>query len=533
LLKSGFDEVAAQGFLHAVCKIANDEELADRVNCVRTTADRLRRGEVVSEWTALSRLFNSVVASKVRDWLGGRLTEQIALPAKTVVSGVGVVSYSDLGNADRFACQHGDKVGYCSGSKSWYVWDGRRWALDQNDAVGRLGIDTARSIALEASQNSNRDLLMWAARSQSARAIDDMLRVAQKLLQVSRAAFDSDPWLFNCANGTIELKTGLLRDHDPRDRNSKLARVEFLPGATCPGWLAFLERVMAGNKALVAYLQRAVGYSLTGLTLEQCLFVMLGSGANGKSTFLTVMRALMGDYEQQTPMDTLMIKPSSSASNDLARLDGARFVTAGEAELRQRLAEAKIKQITGGDPITARFLYREFATFVPKFKLWLATNELPRIEGTDNGIWRRIHVIPFSITIPPDEQDRTLADKLLAELPGILNWAIQGCLDWQRIGLKPPDEVTAATRDYRSDMDVLAQFLEDRCVLEEAAEVTAKDLFANYVDWCDENGHKPLAQNAFGQRLKARGLKQTRIRKARKWVGVRLATLEDDLKVAE
>jgi putative DNA primase/helicase len=308
---------------------------------------------------------------------------------------------------------------------------------------------------------------------------------------------------------------------------SQLAFVNFQPEAECPNWLRFLERVMDGNKALIGFLQRAVGYTLTGRTSEQVLFLMLGSGANGKTTFLTTLRALMDEYAQQTPMDTLMVSRQSGNTNDLARLEGARFVSAVEAELGKQLAETKIKYMTGGDPITARYLYGEFSTFTPQFKLWLATNELPRIDSTDEGMWRRIRVIPFDVTIPREERDGSLPDKLKAELPGILSWAVQGCLDWQQQGLSPPPEVMSATNSYRSDMDVLAQWLGDTCVMAPDAMITAKEICESHKEWCETNGYEPLQQASLGRRLKTKGFKKKRTGKVRYWLGLRLATDEE------
>jgi putative DNA primase/helicase len=228
-------------------------------------------------------------------------------------------------------------------------------------------------------------------------------------------------------------------------------------------------------------------------------------------------------------METLMMGKGGGVPNDLACLDGARFVAASEAGQGKRLHESKIKEMTGGDRIAARYLYGEFFEFTPKFKLWLATNELPRIDGTDDGIWRRIMIIPFNVAIPRDEQDGALRDKLTAELPGVLNWALEGCLAWQKGKLQPPEEVLAATREYRSDMDIIAQFIEDACIIDAQATETSKKLYEGYRAWSEGNGYQPVSQVIFGRRLKARGFKEHRTAKARMWTGLRLRGADEIL----
>jgi putative DNA primase/helicase len=396
MLSSGHDQKRAKFIIEAVCAAAGDEEVADRIECVRTTDERIQKGERVLGGGALDMHFNPDVARYVMNWLRNRNGgEVLVAPRAQELSADGVTPHSDLSNAERFASLHFDKARYCPDTREWLVWDGRRWADDKMGFARRLAIETTKIMVMEAVKSENRDLLIWAAKSQSARGIRDMLTVAESRIQLRREKLDRDPWALNCKNGTVNLHDGTLRPHDPRDWFSKLTHVDFGPGARCPTWLAFLNRVMNGDQELIAFLKRAVGYTLTGDTREQCLFLMLGNGANGKTTFLRVMRSLAGEYAQQTPMDTLMASKHSGVPNDLARLDGTRFVSAVEAEQGKRLAETKIKQMTGGDPIAARYLYGEFFEFIPMFKLWLATNELPRIEGVDEGTWRRIRVIPF------------------------------------------------------------------------------------------------------------------------------------------
>jgi putative DNA primase/helicase len=268
-----------------------------------------------------------------------------------------------------------------------------------------------------------------------------------------------------------------------------------------------------------------VGYALTGITWEQVLFFLYGLGANGKSTFLEVIQTMLGDYATQTTSETFMLKRHGSPiSNDVADLRGARFVSAVEIESGRRMAEVLIKQMTGGDRLKARFLYSEHFEFKPEFKIFLAANHKPVIQGTDTAIWRRIRLIPFTVQIPEIEQDRELPDKLKAELPGILNWAIEGCINWQNHGLTPPQAVQDATQNYRQEMDTLADFLAECCIMAPETSALAADLYKKYCGWAEENGEKkPFSQKVFGTALAERGFERTRAHGGKKlWKGIRV-----------
>jgi putative DNA primase/helicase len=308
-------------------------------------------------------------------------------------------------------------------------------------------------------------------------------------------------------NGTLDLRTGQMRQHDRADLLTKEAPVIYDPSATCPTWEAFLTRVMGGDAELIGFLQRAIGYSLTGDTREQVIFLLYGTGANGKSTFLETIRTLLGDdYARQVRTETLTdSNRGTGPTEDLARLKGARFVSARETEEGKRLAEALIKELSGGDTLTARFLYSESFEYRPAFKLFLGANHKPVIRGTDYAIWRRIRLVPFAVTIPPEEQDQNLGAKLAAELPGILTWAVRGCLSWQKNGLGTPAAVTAATAAYRMESDVLSAFLAECCVTNPKGEVQAGPLYTAYKSWCEDNGEKWMTGQMFGRRLTDRG----------------------------
>jgi putative DNA primase/helicase len=266
---------------------------------------------------------------------------------------------------------------------------------------------------------------------------------------------------------------------------------------------------MGGNLGLINFLQKILGYSLTGSTREQCLFFLYGLGANGKSTLLEVVQSLWGDYATRTSSETFLAKKPGGIPNDVAALRGARLAAAVEVEQGRRLAEVLVKEMTGGDTISARFMRAEWFSFKPQFKIFLATNHKPIIRGTDFAIWRRIRLIPFTVQIPKEEQDRDLPEKLRGELPGILNWAMAGCLQWRFGGLEPPKEVDDATQDYRAEMDVLGDFIAERCILDPGADATAAELYKSYTSWAEENGEKrPLTQRAFGMSLTERGFER-------------------------
>jgi putative DNA primase/helicase len=330
---------------------------------------------------------------------------------------------TDLGNAERLVDRCGGLVRYDHAGARWLVWDGRRWVVDRTDDVGRLAKETIRGIrdeAARAGHERRRKLLLHALASESDVRIRAMLAraKAEPGLAVTRDRLDANPLELTVANGRLDLRTSALSPHRPDAYATKLSPVEYYPGAECRQWLRFLHRIFGGDAQLIGYLQRAVGYSLTGKTTEDVLFLLHGSGANGKSTLLEVLRAMLGEYAACAAFDTFLQRREGGPREDIARLDGARFVTATEGREGRRLDEALIKSVTGGDMVTARHLYQGSFEFVPQFKLWLATNHLPRIEGGDDAIWRRIRLIPFGVQIPEAERDPGLVDRLRTELPG-------------------------------------------------------------------------------------------------------------------
>lgn len=415
---------------------------------------------------------------------------------------------TDLGNAERFVAQHGQDVRYCYPWAKWLVWTGARWGRDDGGKVHRLAKETVRSIYREAAaaedEGERKALAQHATRSEAEARIRSMLALAQSEVPVSPDRLDADPWLLNAENGTIDLRTGDLRGHRREDLITRLAPVRYDPDAAAPAWERFLGRVLPGE-GLRAFVRRASGCSATGDTSEQCMFINHGVGNNGKSTFQEALAGALGDYAMRAPTEMLMAKRSGGVPNDVARLKGARFVTASETEEGRRLAESLVKDLTGQDTISARFMRAEWFDFKPTHKLWLSTNHKPEIRGTDNAIWRRIRLIPWAVTVPPAERDRKMPEKLRAELPGILTWVVRGCLEWRREGLRVPDEVRQATREYRAEMDVIAGFLTDCCDVGSRDRAYARELYAAYKRWCEDTGERAESQKKFGSRLKERG----------------------------
>jgi len=329
-------------------------------------------------------------------------------------------------------------------------------------------------------------------------------------LQVAQSVLDADPWLLNVQNGTLNPQTVKFREHRREDLITKIIPTKYDPQATCPQWNAFLEQVMPDNQDQIKFLQKAIGYSLTGSTKEQVLFILYGTGANGKTTFISVIHSLLGDYAMNTPTETLLVKRGNGIPNDVARLRGARFVSANEAEHGKYLAEALVKQLTGGDKITARYLYGEYFDFDATCKFFVTVNHKPNIKGTDHAIWRRIRLIPFIVTIPPEKRDPSLTDKLKSELPGILNWALEGCKFWQEEGLEPPETVKSATKDYRVEMDLIGEFFTDCCIEDINAKTPFGDLYETYTIWCEERNVDSLSHISFATCLDERSFQAGR-----------------------
>lgn len=440
---------------------------------------------------------------------------------------------TDTGNAHRLVKMHGHNLRYCHPWEKWLIWDNRRWALDQTGEAERKAKRTIATIYAEAADadDTSRKLIgKHALRSESGNRIREMLRVAQSEpgIHVLPTDMDTDPWALNVLNGTLDLRSGRLHEHERQDMLTKLAPVFYLPDAGCPTWLAFLARIFAGDQDLISFMRRVVGYSLTGDVSEQVLFFLYGSGANGKSTFLNaILKVLGGDYAKQVAPDVLTLGRDRHPT-ELADLAGVRFASSVEVEDGKKLAEALVKQLTGGDPVKARRMREDFYQFDPTFKIFLAANHELGVNAGGDAIWRRIRKIPFTVTIPTAEQDRDLGRKLLAESSGILSWAMEGCIEWQRAGLMPPAAVTVATEKYRADSDILAQFLEECTTSNAGYRVAAHRLYAEYKRWAIAAGEREMTSNMLGRKLAERGIVSVKQNSRTSYPGIDLIDAEND-----
>jgi len=428
----------------------------------------------------------------------------------------GQLRCSDIGNAEVFAQQQKDRLRYSPSLGQWLYWDDTAWRTDVEIQLDRLAEETVCSFLSEASEIHDRtdrdDFIKWARRSGSRQRQRAMVEQSRHRLKVDFDDLDRDPTLLCLQRGkTVSLVDGSAHASIPGDYSTKQADVSFNKNAQCPEWLKFLDRIMGSSEPLISYLQKAVGYSLTGKTTEQCFFIAHGSGANGKSVFLNIVRDLAGSYGMNIPMETLMNqKFQSGVSADLAMMRGVRLGTAMEGEIGQKLSEAKVKQLTGGDEITARFLYGNFFQFKPIIKIWMATNHKPQITGDDEAIWRRVHLIPFNVVIPPEERDGDLPNKLREERSGILNWAIEGATRWHLEGLKPPQAVLQAVNDYRSEMDTFDQFCSEAIQTKHGETISKKELNYAYEQWVAVEGGEHLNPSAITQKIRARGFREGR-----------------------
>lgn len=526
----------AEGVMEAAIAVSGDEEASGRLRDVRDTLDNLASGVAVTGGPTLDALAPGVV-DQLRRWHGWGSGRDTEYARQTNHSPADAPSYNltDLGNAERLIARHGDDLRYVHVWGKWLVWDGTRWKPDSSGEIERRARDTVRAIYAEAESADGRDerkaIARHASGSESRSRIDAMIALARSMVPAAPDDLDTDPWLLNASNGTVDLNSGERRDHRRGDFITKVAPVEYDPAAAAPRFAQFLREIFGGDEDMIAFVQQFAGYSLTGSTEERAFAILHGTGKNGKSTLVELLQDVMGDYATNTDTETVLRKRSAGVGNDVAALKGARFVSAAEVEQGRALAESKVKNLTGSDTVTARFLFAEPFDFRPEFKLWLSTNNKPVIHGTDDAIWDRIRLIPFTQRFAGDQADHALPRKLRDELPGVLAWMIAGCLDWQRRGMGEPEQVRNATEGYRVEMDTLAAFFEDRCVIHPKAEVPATPLYKAFQEWCAESGEADESQRRFGGRLQERGFESFTItsgafKSLKGWRGI---GLRDDL----
>jgi putative DNA primase/helicase len=440
---------------------------------------------------------------------------------------------TDSGNGERFVKVHGRDVKYCHERKAWYVFSEGRWQRDIKGLVHRMAKETARRLYLAALSIAGTDkdraarVEAFARQSESSQGIKATLECAKHEPDVSISAneFDRDPWLLNCRNGTVDLRIGELRQHQPTDMLTKMCAVEFDKDADCPQFMAFLEKIMNGNQALIAYLQRVLGYAITGTVGEKAVFCFYGDGDNGKTTLLETVRYIVGDYGGLVMIESLLKRNSSANSTaiaDLAGLQGLRFVITSEANQHAALAEGQLKALTGGGWIKGCKKYENPVEFPPTHKIFMDSNYRPSVTGRDHGIWSRLKVAPFDVQIREHEKIKDLMERLkVEEGPGILRWITDGCVVWREAGLMEPAEVTQSVAEWKSDSDPFEGFFESRCELSPAVKCPSADLTTAYEEYAKAEGI-PVEIRQFTDHLKRLGCIRYSNGTTRFWKGIRL-----------
>jgi putative DNA primase/helicase len=407
----------------------------------------------------------------------------------------------------RFAEQYADRLRYVEKWGKWLIWKGYHWEEDGTRSVENLVRKICRAEAAKSNKPSE------AAAISSAKTMKAVVSLARSDTRLARTTedWDKDPWLLNTPNGVVDLKTGKTK---PNHQNYHMMKITAEgPKGDCPRWFKFLEEVCNGDSQLIEYLQRMVGYILTGSTCEHALFFLYGTGANGKSVFIEAITGVLGNYHKTAPIETFTVTGVPSHPTDLAGLMGARLVTAVETEEGRRWAESKIKSLTGGDKISARFMRQDFFEFTPDFKLVIAGNHKPGLRSVDEAMRRRFHLIPFTVTIPLERRNKDLGEELKKEWRGILQWAIDGCLKWQREGLKPPPAVIDATNEYLEAEDSIAAWLAERCEINNNPNAWASSdkLYASWKSWAEASGEYVGTQKRLSEKLESRGIEKKRL----------------------
>lgn len=444
-------------------------------------------------------------------------------PALTVVEGGGAMrklapkpdqklppAYSEDALALAFGEQHQDNYRHVAAWGKWLKWDGRRWASEETLEAMDLAREVGRTFGLRAmtdpelSASKQVSIAYKMGEARTVGAIERMAR-ADRRLAIEGDVFDKDPWTLNTPSGLVDLRDGIVRPARPDDYLTKMTRVG-AQGGTCPTWLRFLEQATCGDAELQGFLQVMAGYCLTGSTREHALFFVHGPGGAGKGTFVNTLQWILGDYSAVASMETFTESRNERHSTELAMLRGARMVTAQETEEGRRWAESRLKALTGGDPITARFMRMDNFTFVPQFKLVIAGNHRPGLRNVDEAIRRRMNLIPFTAKVDPAERDNNLPDKLRAEAEGILAWAIEGCTKWQRSGIRQSERVSEATGEYLETEDTIGTWLEECCVRGDACRAKRSDLYASYKAWAEANGEFAVPLKRWVPQMDSRGL---------------------------
>ena len=528
-LKEGIEPNLIMHIVQRICEITGDHEVDDRLNAIRTSyakpADSLLGYKGLLD--CLGQEKAKRIADRIAAYTGRELSSDI-VPMEPIKGDlVNFGQFSDRSNVTeaRMGIAFGQwlkgKAVYVVEKKQWMIWNGNHWKTDQCALITKLAyqfITEAKAALFEGGNFTEASNL---SSFESLNRLENISKFAATDCSVSALDFDTDHFLLATLNSWIDLKTGQPSVPNPEVLVSKVLSVGYSPDAECPSFLQFLHDIFDGDLELIAFVKLAIGYGLTGQTTEQCLFILIGDGANGKSTFINVINKLLGSYGTTAAPQSLIANGGGSVGDDLVDLIGARLITVSETEEGQSLAEAKIKQMTGGDTLKGRPLYGTYVQFSIIGKLLLATNSLPQINNTDHGIWRRIKAIPFNRTFAAEEQDKHLSEKLMEELPGILNWAIEGSLEWQRNGLQTPQIVEDQVAEYKSAMDSISQFINEECEVGKDHSYAASKFYQAYRDWCSGAGRKPQSATAFKRALeKLTGVYQHRSSNGLQWHGI-------------
>jgi putative DNA primase/helicase len=505
-----------------VCNALSPEADRDLETLVENTSEKLQNNEPVSGGGKLGELVTD---------LPKRISQALGWSSADMADGQTRFDLTDPGNADRFIAQHGKEARFVKEWNAWIVWNGKRWTAKEDHKIMQWAVDTARSIHAEASceidQERQKRIASHAMKSQKRANLDSMIAIARRYLTVTSDDLDTDPMLLNVNNGTIDLRTGSLRDHNPEDLITKLAPVDFDPAARAPRFQRFLKQTLVEDE-LIAFMRRFMGYSLTGLTEERVLAVLYGIGKNGKSTLIELFQDLMGDYSDVAHPNTIMFTRhgDNNTMYQLAELDGVRFLSMSETKRGVELEEATVKQITGSDTISARAPAGRPFTYRPAFKIWMSTNHKPEIPDGSEAIWDRMRLIPFTQRFDGKDADPKLSQKLREELPGILAWAVLGCVEWGQEGLGTSAAVEKATAEYRAETDVIDRFFGDVCEFGPDLSVTRKGLFEAWENWCAQEGEDPGKQTGFtrvmGERGVVKNFKEGKSHGTRVWRGIGL-----------
>lgn len=516
LLRAGWDDERIISLIEHLCHdTARPGEVAA---IVADTGRKLEEGDAVTGWPTLEEHVSPIVVREFRRWAG-------------IHTATDRPKLTDLGNSERFMARYGEDVLYNAVSHRWLLWAQSHWQDDQRRYIEEMGKDVIRAIPLEAKDAKDADertqILKWAMVSQQGSRLETMLKRVQTIMDVAivPADLDPNPWLLNVANGTLDLRKMELREHRRDDRITKLVPVAYDPKAQCPRFDRFIEEVTCGNANLAGYLQRLIGYTLTGMTTEKMFPLFWGEGDTGKTTLIKVILALLGPDYSRVISETSIKLGKDGIPNDLAPLPGTRAVVVSETTEGLPLAEGLIKAMTGRNVLTARYLYAEFFNFVPEFKLFIETNHKPQIKGTDTAIWNRVKLIPFTNVVAKDRQDPELDDKLKEELPGILNWALEGCVQWQSVGLQEPDEIKSATAEYRAESDTVGVFLAECTNGVVGVRARAGAVYSRYKVFTEERGLRPLGDQRFSDAMRSRGFVKKNVGGYGHWVDLELRPL--------